>query len=202
MITKIIESTQGDGFTNHGKFMLMRFDADEWARLSTVGAPAPLLGGVCGWSPEHVWMLDLQTGEGACFRPGGYAAADLTKHSVWACPMFEPTLAALYKMDLSDITALPDKLVLPDAPFAMQGYRRPGVGEASTRFCPYCGTKFELLPGTDMRVETTRDFPPPARVGIYAVPIGQRVNPREDPIVHYCEHGRPRPSPVAEGAHE
>ena len=79
-----------------------------------------------GWGPEFLWVLDLQTGEGAFFKPGGYAKADLDKHQIWVCPLFEPFLGWLYKQDLKDITALPRTVELPFAPFAMHGYRRPG----------------------------------------------------------------------------
>lgn len=73
-----------------------------------------------------MWVLDLQTGEGAFFRPGGYAAADLEKHRVWVCPLFEPFLEWLYRQDLTDLGQLPRLVELPDAEFAMRGYRRAG----------------------------------------------------------------------------
>jgi hypothetical protein len=38
--------------------------------------------------------------------------------------MFEPFLTWLYAQDLSDLQALPDYVELPDAPFALAGYRR------------------------------------------------------------------------------
>lgn len=81
-----------------------------------------------GWGPEHLWVLDLQTGEGAYFRPGGYAKADLDRHKIWVCPMFEPFLTWLYKQDLSDLDALPAgvELTEDEAPSAMHGYRRGG----------------------------------------------------------------------------
>src|SRR5213075_3514951 len=116
MLTKIVEATQGDGWTNHGKFMLMRFDEEEWARRSTVGPPQPLLDGVCGWGPEHLWVLDLQTGEGACFRPGGYATAHLDKHAVWVCPLFEPFVDWLWGQVRAGVDPfdLPERVELPD----------------------------------------------------------------------------------------
>jgi len=89
MHTKIVELTNG---FNWGKFLLGRFDAEEWARRPSIEHPyaehLPLLASI-GWGPEHVWILDLQTGEGACFRPGGCVKADLEKHKIWVCPMFE-----------------------------------------------------------------------------------------------------------------
>jgi hypothetical protein len=127
--TKLIEVTQGAerGF-NWGKFLLGRFD-HEWMHPSAVGEDSrrPLLY-QCGWTRAtgHLWVLDLQTGEGAFFRPGGSAHADLEKHRIWVCPMFEPFLEWLYAQDLSDLRALPPLVELPDAPAALSGYRRPG----------------------------------------------------------------------------
>jgi hypothetical protein len=127
MIVKMIEVTNND--LNWGKFMLLRPDT-EWSRLPTMdpSSRTPLLRQI-GWTPEHVWVLDLQTGEGACFRPGGIARADLLKHKIWCCPMYEPFLEWLYRQDLADITALPDMVNLSDAKFEMWGYRRPGPAE-------------------------------------------------------------------------
>jgi hypothetical protein len=41
----------------------------------------PLLG-QGGWAPHHIMVTDLQTGEGAIFRPGGLASYDLDKHQL------------------------------------------------------------------------------------------------------------------------
>lgn len=128
MITKIIEVTNNN--QNWGKFMLCRPDV-EWERKALItGEPSslPLLR-TCGWGREHFWVLDLQTGEGAYFLPGGLATADLNDHRIWVCPMFEPFLKWLYAQDsamLKDFTQLPDVVNLPDAKFAMYGYRRKG----------------------------------------------------------------------------
>jgi hypothetical protein len=125
MKTKFIEATNGS-MANWGKFMVARFGPEEWARRSAiVEASWPLLRTV-GWTGEHVLVVDLQTGEGAIFRPGGSAHADLEKHRVWVCPLFEPFLTWLYAQDLSDLDALPAHVDLPEAEFAMQGYRRAG----------------------------------------------------------------------------
>ena len=115
--TKIIEATSNSG--NWGKFMVCRF-TDEWRIKSGISNVLPgkarppeeppdqlgLLRRV-GWHELHLVVLDLQTGEGAIFMPGGLAAADLDKHGIWVCPLFEPFLAWLYKQDLSDLDALP-----------------------------------------------------------------------------------------------
>lgn len=131
MLTKIIEATNVEaGGINYGKFLLGRPDV-EWARRSGVPGPeerlrpTPLLG-LLGWAPQHLWVLDLQTGEGAFFLPGGLASADLDKHKIWVCPLFEPFLAWLYTQDLGDLGALPDVVAL-DAPSALYGYRRKGA---------------------------------------------------------------------------
>jgi hypothetical protein len=79
---------------------------------------------LCGWTAQHLGVWDLQTGEGAIFLPGGSAQADLSQRNIWVCPLYEPFLIWLYQQDLSDLQALPDYVELPDAPFAMAGYRR------------------------------------------------------------------------------
>lgn len=133
MQTRIIEATNGDpdhgAYANWGKFCVARMDT-EWARRS-VPCPTggPLLSAI-GWTLDHLWVLDLQTGEGAFFKPGGYAPADLQKHKVWVCPLFEPFLVWLYEQDLSDLATLPDHVQLPNAEFSMVGYRRPGPDTA------------------------------------------------------------------------
>lgn len=127
MKTRIIEATNGE--RNWGKFLLGRFDT-EWGVETMVGGNAGTSSWNIlrsqGWDPEHLLVLDLATGEGALFRPGGLAGADLEKHRVWVCPLFEPFLAWLYKQDLSDLDKLPARVNLPDAPFAFRGHRRPG----------------------------------------------------------------------------
>lgn len=114
---------------NHGKFMVMKFSGDDLTERCQVMAedyPQLLIRGR-GWDPDrHIIVFDLQTGEGAIFNPGGLAAADLEKHRVWVCPMFEPFLEWLYEQDLSDLDALPRVIELPDAPMSLSGYRRKG----------------------------------------------------------------------------
>lgn len=128
MRTVFIEASQGQ---NWGKFAVAKFDADEWARPSRMpGQEGGSLLQRCGWyGDEYVWVMDLQTAEAAYFRPGGLASADLEKHAIWVCPMFEPFLTWLYKQDLKDLDKLPAYVEIPDAPFALAGYRRRGPGE-------------------------------------------------------------------------
>lgn len=122
MIAKFIEVTNGP--QNWGKFAVCRWRAEDWLQRSVIDHN-PLLA-ARGWAPEHIWVLDLQTGEGACFRPGGYAHHDLQKHRIWVCPLYEPFLAWLYTQPLDDLAALPERVDLPNAPFSTAGYRRPG----------------------------------------------------------------------------
>lgn len=123
MLTHIIEATNG---INWGKFIVARFDAEEWRKRSPISGSAMPLLRETGWDPDFVWVLDLQTGEGALFRPGGLAGADLNRHKIWVCPLYEPFLCWLYQQDLSDLSALPETVQLPEAEPALYGYRRPG----------------------------------------------------------------------------
>jgi len=130
MLTKFIDVSQG-GTGNWGKFAIGRWQLEEWRRETHLPeAPGqPMLRGR-GWTWNHVWVMDLQTGEAACFLPGGSAPADLNKHKIWVCPMFEPFLVWLYEQDLSDLRELPNYVELPDAEFYMAGYRREGTDAA------------------------------------------------------------------------
>jgi hypothetical protein len=125
MKTKIIEATQNkDKGMNWGKFLLGQFDS-EWEYVSHMDG-RKLLSGMCGWNKDHILVFDLQTGEGGIFRHGGLAVADLHKHKIWVCPMYEPFLEWLYQQDLTDLDKLPALVELPKAPGALAGYRRKG----------------------------------------------------------------------------
>jgi hypothetical protein len=128
VITRIVEAGQGKNMpANWGKFMVMWPDEQEWSHHSEMDpkGPMPLLRKI-GWSRQHIWVLDLQTGEGGCFLHGGVAGADLRKHRIWVCPLFEPFLAWLYLQPLSELASLPALVELPKAEFALFGYRREG----------------------------------------------------------------------------
>lgn len=136
MRTKIVEAVQSREHPgNWGKFLVGVFD-EEWARLSEVDPDhVPLLRSCGWWGPERLWVLDLQTGEGAYFNPGGMAHADLEKHAIWVCPLYEPFLEWLYGRHREagghlDLDGLPGVVELPGAEFALCGYRRPGPEEA------------------------------------------------------------------------
>lgn len=123
----IFIEANGDG-GNWGKFMVARFTS-EWEHNSAIerearGLDIPLLKAV-GWGTDALLVWDLQTGEGAIFRPGGLASADLNKHKIWVCPLFEPFLAWLYRQDLTDIETLPRVIELEHG-LELSGYRRPG----------------------------------------------------------------------------
>jgi hypothetical protein len=127
MQTKFMETTNTDaGGMNWGKFMVARFTESEWERRSKVGGQIMLA--ERGWSKDNLLVLDLQTGEGAVFKPKGYAKGDLDKHALWVCPLFEPFLGWLYEQDLTDIEKLPALVKIKNPASALYGYRRPGPG--------------------------------------------------------------------------
>lgn len=138
MKTAVVEVTNHPTGINYGKFLVGQFDW-EWAYRSVIDDGVDLLSGR-GWSRGHVLVLDLQTGEGAIFRLGGLASADLNKHQVWVCPMFEPFLAWLYRTwdPDRDVTQLPAvvELTEAEAPSAMYGHRRPGEGRGASEVAP------------------------------------------------------------------
>lgn len=126
METKFVEVTNG---FNWGKFLLGRFDQGERAYRSVIDQPQepyPIV--PWRWTNDHLLVLDIETGEGAIFKVGGYAKADLDKHRIWVCPMFEPFLNWLYEQDVTDLQALPDHVTFTEteAPSAVRGYRREG----------------------------------------------------------------------------
>jgi len=123
MKQKFVEVTNNE--QNWGKFLLLQFDS-EWEYDSQMSPGRPLLQQI-GFNPRQIWVLDLQTCEGAAVVPGGSASADLNKHKVWVCPMYEPFLEWLYRQEFDSIEELPGKLNLTDAEFQMGGYRRPGL---------------------------------------------------------------------------
>lgn len=130
VITKIIEvchvDADGKQTGNWGKFMVGKF-VQEWAHESQVYLGHTVMM-ARGWSKDHLLVLDLETGEGAIFKPGGFAKADLDKRKIWVCPMFEPFLTWLYKQDRSDLSKLPSLVTFKvgEVEFAMHGYRRTG----------------------------------------------------------------------------
>jgi hypothetical protein len=135
---KLVEVTNGP--MNWGKFLLGKFDT-EWEYASVIDGRSIIAGR--GWDRNTLLVLDLQTGEGSLFRPGGYAKSDLEKHKIWVCPMYEPFLTWLYKQP--DPMEIPAHVDLPDAEFQMSGYRRPGPPPVEGRVCQNeeCGAPLE-----------------------------------------------------------
>jgi len=128
---KFIEATEQTK-TNWGKFMVMKFDS-EWEYKSAMDGGSFLSGR--GWTPDHLFVMDMQTGEGAMFpvRKHGLASADLnTKHQIWVCILFEPFLSWLYQQDVSDISKLPSLVDLGSTVTGIYGYRRNRGGKAKT----------------------------------------------------------------------
>lgn len=130
MKTKIVEATTGPQ-GNWGKFLIGQFDQDE---IDTVSAIAPEYGSVLKqrgwWDPaQYFLMLDIETGEGSVFATWGDARADLHKHRIWVCPLFQPTLARIRAMAPFAVADLPSLLELSfdEAPFAMAVPRRAGA---------------------------------------------------------------------------
>lgn len=82
MHTKMIEATNGP--RNWGKFMVGWMSREEWEHDSQVDGRPLLLGG--GWTKDHVWVLDLQTGEGGMFLLGGLASPDLSQTRLRVSP--------------------------------------------------------------------------------------------------------------------
>lgn len=172
MKTRFVEATQhAEHGGNWGKFAVGVFGPEEWLRPTMLPAAGGLPMLVSrGWSKTTMLVLDLQTGEGALFNPHGSAHADLQKHQIWVCPLFEPFLVWLYEFvqkptfvrcgyvgvhgyncisgaghegdhtwgEGAEIkpgtwfAALPAVVELPEAEFAVQGYRRSGPAGDST----------------------------------------------------------------------
>lgn len=132
MRTKIVEFTNG---LLWGRFLLGRYSDEEWQRpaLAAKGAsPLPLLMHT-GADARALWVLDLVTREGACFRPGGSVKADLEKHAVRVCPMFPVFLGWLYErpefwreplsfLELPDLIEVPRDYGLEPAPPPLAHY--------------------------------------------------------------------------------
>jgi hypothetical protein len=131
METRFVEA--GNGF-NWGKFLVARFDSEEWSRRTTFPGTDDLrmLQGR-GWDYQRHWfVMDLQTGEGAMFPLDGSPDYDLKeKHAIWTCPMFLPFLRWLYDWYAEghrDLAQLPPYVTFTEdeAPSALAGTRGKG----------------------------------------------------------------------------
>jgi hypothetical protein len=108
--TRVVEARGG---VSWGHFLIARF-TDEWGYRSRLDTESRMtLLRQLGWAYQHLLVVDLSTGEGAVFRHGGCAAADLKrKHPLYVTPLFAPFLAWLYQQDVADLDALPDVVAL------------------------------------------------------------------------------------------
>lgn len=129
MRSKIIEVCQPTP-VNWGKFMIAEFDENETSYISVI-TKSPLLPAIGYWGEENkwLWLLDLQTGEGALFPVSskGNAKYQLDKHKIWVCLLYEPLLEWLYQNYKGDIDEIPSYIEI-DAPAGLYGYRRSGTG--------------------------------------------------------------------------
>lgn len=127
MRVRFVEAVNG---FNWGKFLVAVWEPEDWAYPGVHPEGYRSLIASQGWTRKHVWVLDLATGEGALFKLGGLASADLDRHRVLVCLLFEPFLAWLYdhyrEQPEDWFDKLPPDVSLPDAPRGLYGYRRRG----------------------------------------------------------------------------
>jgi hypothetical protein len=129
MKTAIIEATNGE--QNWGKF-LVGVMTDEWKHRSAVDveSQSPLLR-LRAWSRDYIWVMDLETGEGALLCHRDVVRDALERHQVWVCPLFEPFVGWLFAQPMHGdpeawLDGLPPLIDFPDAAFGLSGYRRGG----------------------------------------------------------------------------
>ncbi len=120
---RFVEVTDG---TLHGKFMIGVFGDDDHAEREAFSGALLLRNR--GWSRDHFMLFDLQTGEGALFRPGGRARFDLHRTRICVCPVFEVFLDWLYTHIYEHgpewFHAIPRKMLIPPV-IGIGSYRRP-----------------------------------------------------------------------------
>ncbi len=136
MDTKFVEAGHGPDGGNWGKFLVGRYTEDELAepaqfpgcegsrRLVNLGGPGR----------QDIWVLDLQTGEGARFPIEFVRDVDvhhqLNKHRIWVCPLYEPFVAFLFgyigNHQRTWWDTLPRTVEMPTAGIVVFGRRRPG----------------------------------------------------------------------------
>lgn len=131
MRTRYFEATQAEqGGFNWGKFTVSVLEGVDWSVRSSIShEPVPLLAWR-GWSPQHIIVFDLETGEGARFRHGGCARADLNKTGIWVCVLFEAFLTWVYAQDLAQFESWPSTVILPGVEADFSGFRRGGPDES------------------------------------------------------------------------
>lgn len=106
MKTYIFEVTNNvEHGPNWGKF-LVGIPTGEWLRRSVLSPLRSPLLAQRGWTRSHIMVFDLETGEGAMFPHRGRAGADLNKHRIAVCVLFQDFLAWLNDQDLTDLGKL------------------------------------------------------------------------------------------------
>ncbi len=124
---------------NWGKFAVGRWSNEELREKTKFpGCEGQYITSLRGHGMTHVWLFDLQTGEGARFHTNNPIPVDvrsqLKDHQIWVCPMFEPFMVWLWHhMTVTGLDwweHLPRTIELPDAPFDTAGYRRAGPDAA------------------------------------------------------------------------
>jgi hypothetical protein len=136
-----IEASNGPDGPNWGKFAVGHHASEEWGRRSALPGYThmPLLTQL-GAGYSDLWVLDLQTGEGARFRIDRHWDEQLRAHRIHVCVMFEAFLGWLMDKALAAgadhparvggwFRTLPGFVELPHCPPGMYGYRR-GEGRA------------------------------------------------------------------------
>jgi hypothetical protein len=119
VITKIIEGSDGGAY---GKWLVGQLDEHERSRKTSLpgyegNASIWTFAGArrFGADPGAVFVLDLQTGQGAVFNPTTSSSPDydLDQANIWVCPLFRDFFRWLYTQDLADVTQLPNFIDLP-----------------------------------------------------------------------------------------
>jgi hypothetical protein len=129
MRSYLFESMSRDHRThaNWGQFMVLVPDGVEWTWHSHItNSMTPALEEF-GWTPGHVIVMDLRTGEAAMYLPGdGEAAKAMTEHRIFTSPQFKYFLEWLYEQDVAHLYQQPNVIELPDVTHHLSGWRDIG----------------------------------------------------------------------------
>lgn len=135
MNLKFVEAGHSVDGGNWGKFALGRYTGAELTEPTQFpGCEGGRIVSLRGSGHHHLWIFDLATGEAVRFPIAHVQAFDahhfLAEHRIWVCPLFEPFATWLFGYISAQRDTwwdtLPRIVELPDAPFALSGYRRPG----------------------------------------------------------------------------
>lgn len=149
MELKFVEAGQApEGGGNWGKFAVARWSTLEMREPTRFpGCEGQFITGLTGSPFDHIWLLDIQAGEGALFSINNPIPVDvphqLNEKQIYICPMFEPFMTWLWEhirshqgTNLDWFDELPRVVVLPEAPFDLYGYRRRGRTSGGTELTP------------------------------------------------------------------